>query len=184
MTVVALTPPESSRIADAVYAGLQADDMDEFRDLAATRLPPGFSPTGSLIQARTGTSRTSNFAVALDRGKTGEKVVTIRGTEFTSKQDWMTNVNIGMIPGPTAFPVHAGFGFSYNSMKDKIRSAVRGTDVVHVCGHSLGGALATLCAADLQARGHTCSAATWIRRRRRRRSRKPRAARRRPSSTS
>ncbi|MEM7191172.1 MAG: lipase family protein, partial [Pseudomonadota bacterium] len=161
MAITPLTPPESSRIADAVYAGLQADDIGEFRELAATRLPPGFTPGGSLIQARTGTSRTSNFAVVLDRGSTGEKVVTIRGTEFTSKQDWMTNVNIGMIPGPTGFPVHGGFGFTYNSMRDKIRAGVAGTTTVHVCGHSLGGALATLCAADLQARGHTCYLYTY-----------------------
>ena len=53
MSVTPLTPPESSRIADAVYAGLQSDDMDEFRALSANRLPPGFSPTGNLIKART-----------------------------------------------------------------------------------------------------------------------------------
>lgn len=161
MSITPLTPPESARIADSVYAGLQSDDIDEFAALTATRLPQGFAPTGGLITARTGTSRTSNFAAVLNRGSTGEKVVTIRGTEFTSKQDWMTNVNIGVIPGPTAFPVHAGFGFTYNSMKENIRAGVRGTSTVHVCGHSLGGALATICAADLTARGHTCYLYTY-----------------------
>lgn len=156
MSVQPLTPPQAARLAEAVYAGLQSDDMDEFRQLAATRLPDGFEPRGNLIEARTGTRRISNFAVVLDRGNTGEKVVTIRGTEFTSKQDWMTNFNIGMIPGPTSFPIHAGFGNSYNSMRASVRASVRNTKTVHICGHSLGGALATVCAADLNARGHDC----------------------------
>lgn len=76
-------------------------------------------------------------------------VVAFRGTDDV--EDWIVNCNC-LSPEPTEDGgVHAGFKGAYKTMRDDIRSLVRAKDpeFVWITGHSLGGALATVCAYDL-----------------------------------
>ncbi|MEM9127140.1 MAG: lipase family protein [Pseudomonadota bacterium] len=80
----------------------------------------------------------------------GEYVLAIRGTEFSSISDWLSNANVTLDRGPGGWPVHAGFNRVYRSMSRAVNEALAGKNIttLHVCGHSLGGALATLFAAE------------------------------------
>ena len=153
-----LAPHDAARLADAVYLGLEVDDVDEFRRRSSSSLMRTYNPSSNLIMGRTGPTRRSNFAVVLDKIGTNEKVVAIRGTDFPSPNDWLTNFNCGIQPGPNNQPAHAGFLFAYRSIIRAIRAGV-GTgsskpDIVHVVGHSLGGSIANHVAVDLKMRGH------------------------------
>ena len=85
-------------------------------------------------------------------------VVAFRGSEETGLADWITDVKFT----PASFPyvkgvgpevkVHQGFIEAYQSVRDVVMEGVKGTPHQRVIctGHSLGGALATLCALDIQ----------------------------------
>ena len=96
-------------------------------------------------------------------GNVSQIAVVFRGTD--NDENWNINFNMkqsappGYLPGANGELIHDGYHHAYSSMRAGIRSAL--TDVagalnfptaavgVHVSGHSLGGALATLCALDL-----------------------------------
>lgn len=88
-----------------------------------------------------------------------EKVIVIafRGTEPKLK-DWLTDLNGFHVVYPynnvkSDIQVHKGFITAYKSVREKIHNYINkisGISKIIVCGHSLGGALATLCAVDLQ----------------------------------
>ena len=78
-------------------------------------------------------------------------VVAFRGTDFSELSDWMAN--LGRSPTPTDHgDVHKGFYFAYQSMKPQVVEILKTRDTTNlwVTGHSLGGALALLCAYDLE----------------------------------
>lgn len=76
-------------------------------------------------------------------------LVSFRGTE--SRGDWLRNVNV---PGRTrAYGVaHRGFLGAFQAVESRLRSALSGTSgrKLILTGHSLGGALATVMAAEWQ----------------------------------
>jgi pimeloyl-ACP methyl ester carboxylesterase len=75
-------------------------------------------------------------------------VVTFRGTD--DKLDWF--VNLDEAATPTAHgEAHQGFYSGYQSIKDQITAVLAQTRPKHlwITGHSLGGALALVCAYDL-----------------------------------
>ena len=99
-------------------------------------------------------------------------VVAFRGTEPSSLENWLENLDashatweMGASGYRRAFRVHAGFLDSYASVRDDIFEALRNVSAarrlgrpsaplpVALTGHSLGGALATLAAFELDAEG-------------------------------
>ncbi len=81
-------------------------------------------------------------------------LITFRGSD--SKKDWKTNLTLikktipyGNISSP--IKVHSGFLTAYKSVREDILQQI-GKDIkrVIVTGHSQGGALATLCAVDIE----------------------------------
>lgn len=103
----------------------------------------------------------------------GELVIAFRGTRQT--KDWATNFNAWHVTFPydnfdSKILVHRGFIKAYKSVRDKIHAYIKDRTVkptvcgvcgkyvnsnrmierFTIAGHSLGGALATLCAVDMQ----------------------------------
>lgn len=84
-----------------------------------------------------------------------EAVIAFEGTNgLDDLDDWVANLDTsrGTIPEGV---VHGGFLGHYNRVADQVRKVLDMNTVSHVwiTGHSLGGAMAVLCAADLQRRG-------------------------------
>ena len=95
----------------------------------------------------------------------GATVIAFRGTDSHSYHNWVANMrtwrtdlNLTMHGAPANALVHGGFWFSWNasSLATSVTAAVRrlqrrhGEHPVYVSGHSLGGALATICALELR----------------------------------
>lgn len=100
-----------------------------------------------------GTDTQGIFGVAYNRAF----VIGFRGSEETGISDWVTDLKIDLEPFPYSngdnIKAHQGFIEAYESVRDAVMSGIN--DSPHkriICtGHSLGGALATLCALDIQA---------------------------------
>lgn len=75
-------------------------------------------------------------------------VVVFRGTD--NDIDWIVNLAIGSMPTPKG-PVHKGFYTAYQPLKQQIVKLIKAANPKHlwITGHSLGGALAVICAYDL-----------------------------------
>jgi triacylglycerol lipase len=99
------------------------------------------------------TTDTQGFMLPVEKGL----IISFRGTQQTV--DWITDINgfQEVIPydNPSSdIRVHRGFVGAYKSVRQKIHSYINSSTSpiinIWVCGHSLGGALATLCAVDMQ----------------------------------
>lgn len=85
-------------------------------------------------------------------------IIAFRGTQ--QSKDWLTDINAFHMTYPydntdTKIQVHRGFMGAYLKVRQAIHNYVEViSETVKlesiICGHSLGGALATLCAVDLQ----------------------------------
>lgn len=92
-------------------------------------------------------------------------VIVTRGTlepKFTSN-DWISNYNIGLQPGPNGLLVHAGFNRIWSGFQDFVLAAVKlhNPDHIHCVGHSLGGALASMNAELLSGMGRSVALYTF-----------------------
>ena len=81
-------------------------------------------------------------------------VIAFRGTDFPEISDWLANLGRSAIDTEHG-PVHKGFYNAYQSMKWQVNAILQERNTKHlwVTGHSLGGALALLCAYDLEVEG-------------------------------
>jgi len=81
-------------------------------------------------------------------------IISFRGTK--GKADWLRNLKLRTVNDGGFGHVHRGFYEAYDVVKDGIRDAVQmaGTSRVFLTGHSLGGAIAMIAAADLSVIGY------------------------------
>ena len=75
-------------------------------------------------------------------------VLAFRGTEPLKLMDWMTDLQLEKRWLPTVGNVHKGFRKAWYTVKSSVLHEVPQDRPVFICGHSLGGALATLAMAD------------------------------------
>lgn len=129
-----------------------------------SRLEKDFNFNGErlALQAKTGggiKSRVSNFVLAAE-GKSKKKhdsslVLAFRGTNFDYAADIMSDANAALKGSPNGAIAHAGFINVFNSMKNQLANymsqSIGKTKVIHCVGHSLGGAVASVCADWLRA---------------------------------
>jgi triacylglycerol lipase len=136
-------------------------------------LPAGFSVSGKIVVNE------DDFAVAMAKAvasqqrmlramkvngdvfgliatnlQTRTAVVSFRGTQ--TLEDWLADLDFVAIPYQSvadAGLVHMGFQLVYDAVRKSVSSLLQalaaGIDNIWVTGHSLGGALAVLCAPDL-----------------------------------
>lgn len=100
------------------------------------------------------------FGMCVRGGKGHEKDIFLifRGsTTANMGADWISNARIGVERSNTGLLVHIGFNSIFSSMKNSIQEFLNAhsdaTGTVHCIGHSLGGAIATLTADWVSAKG-------------------------------
>ena len=141
-----------ARLARQVYT---VTDMEQYKDFINTSAEFSRKPTGvSLLQAQIGLGfvKTSNNFTICAAGANewqGHLFLMFRGTIKSNTHDWLANANTGINLSCGGNLVHAGFNQIFNSIKTEIDQFIRshpGSHTVHCIGHSLGGAVANLCA--------------------------------------
>ena len=158
-----LSPALAALMADGVYGVMyQPNVARALRERGTTSAPmtqtastlvDGFELNTTAVEGASGNlcygSRSGFGMVLTGKGRRqGEVAVVCRGTQLT--EDWLSNINAAMDIGPAGLPVHAGFNRIYATMRAGVHDLLRGTNphTIHVVGHSLGGAIANLFAAD------------------------------------
>lgn len=99
-------------------------------------------------------AKRTDTQVRIEQAHDGEFIILFPGT--ASLTDWWTDMKVRKAPWE-AGRVHRGFAAAYNSVCEEIREATKDATRLIITGHSLGGALATLCAHDLMECGHEIS---------------------------
>ena len=161
----ALTPLESAQLADAVYGirNLQADYNGEdilkgvsrrIGNATARSINQSWNFAGATVahgESGMFTTAESGFAMAIPgvNERAGQTALLFRGT--ATMADWGSNLTIGAASGPAGLKVHKGFNKVYTTLKEQMKEVLRHrlNGQIHVVGHSLGGALASLMTAAL-----------------------------------
>ena len=102
-------------------------------------------------------SGTNGRAVLLRDSGSDTTVIAFRGTEPTSMENWMTNINI-QFKTTNGRSIHAGFSAASAVLQPGILNYLQEhhgpTSTLLITGHSLGAAMATLTAHELRLQGH------------------------------
>ncbi|WLI89463.1 lipase family protein [Massilia sp. R2A-15] len=166
-TTIALGAEQAARIADGVYLLRQANRWDVIKSRGQKGINDSLKISGQFSMEssnRFGGSSGGN----LSRSESGfgyiaegvedrkhELLIGIRGT--ITGADWVTDFQQTLHRGPSGFAVHRGFLRTFDSfepaLRDYLRKAHKNPTIVHIVGHSLGGALATITADYLRVRG-------------------------------
>lgn len=164
--MIELAPTTAAKIASGAYTirkdvewsvmqalGKAAIDMnlgivDNFTMQASDRFKG--SSGGNLIRTEAG----FGYLAEGVNSRKNELLIGVRGTVHAL--DWVTDLSQALRRGPSGHGVHGGFMRTFDSFEPVIGEYLRKSgslSAVHVVGHSLGGALATLVADYLQLRG-------------------------------
>lgn len=107
------------------------------------------------IQAKSFSQRMERFGFVIESDQ--KIMIAFRGTSSTS--DWISDLQATQVrfkPVNNNSYTHRGFTGIYNSLRLELKKQLRGLSPAKkmiLTGHSLGGALAMLCAADLASNG-------------------------------
>jgi triacylglycerol lipase len=153
---VSISPAIAAAFAKAAYGiRLQSDVTKAIRGTLPALADMVDLTTGTPISGSSGVAlrQTSGFAMVLP-GKgawQGQYFVLVRGT--VTGPDWLTDFHASVEPGPGGLLVHSGFNRVCKSILPDILGSLRNKNPtrIHCVGHSLGGAVAALVAADLDA---------------------------------
>jgi triacylglycerol lipase len=145
-------PPGFDRAIAIEAAGLVNQAYDQYQQFAhgATWYLQGDYDQLGILSARPVGPRVEPFGFVARNRTSGHVFVTFRGTE--SIADWASNLSFPQVDHPWG-RAEKGFKDLYDQCSAPARAAVQQAPgaAVFVTGHSLGGALATLAAADLVA---------------------------------
>ncbi len=155
-----LTPKLASNMANDVYDLVKSDSFDfGFEQFKHTYGSIANLDKSNVIKSKTGAvafikSRTAFGLCFIGKGSyQGHAFIILRGTKFLA--DWLTNLNVGVSRSVNGQSVHDGFNQAFKTMQPQLAPFVSGLisnniHSIHCIGHSLGGALATLCAEHIQ----------------------------------
>ena len=134
----------------ANYASATYCEIEFLEDWSCARCNDGFKLLDGDLQ----------WLIGLD-GYLNAVVVAFRGTIYNSIANWMRDMHFNTQRALRVFPdaslpanatVHKGFANAYGSLRESVNAAVldpvKQTDLVIVSGHSMGGAVATMAAAE------------------------------------
>lgn len=151
-----LNPLPSAKMAEDVYALTKFDTHEEAYDYLAGKYGHVFNvdTDKDLLKGKTGTIgpikyRTAFGFTLIGKGPLiGNAFIIFRGTHYVA--DWLTDGNVAVTSSTTGKSVHDGFNRTFKSMEPQLMQfmdsvAKHSIHSIHCIGHSLGGALATLC---------------------------------------
>jgi triacylglycerol lipase len=155
MAGIILSPAQSSTLSQDVYALTKLKSLDlaiNFLD-RKYRGRIQFTPD-NLLKGKTGgpgfiKCRTAfGFCLIGTKELEGNAFFIFRGTQYLA--DWLTNLNVMTSKSCYHQTVHDGFNQAFKSMKPQLIQFIstlskHNITTIHCIGHSLGGALATLC---------------------------------------
>lgn len=152
----ALSPTISATLAKDVYALVNYQALEDVYIYLNKKHKKNFTfNNNNMVKGKTGgpgiiKCRTAfGFTLVGQGAFEGHAFILFRGTEFLA--DWLTNFNTTVSSSACGQPVHDGFNETFNTMKPKLLTFMlylqsQKIQSVHCIGHSLGGAIATLCA--------------------------------------
>lgn len=149
------TAVQAAVLADDVYALTKLNSMDQAITYLKNEHGDIFTfGDENLLKAMTGGPgfikvKTAFGFTLLGKGSLqGHAVILFRGTQYLA--DWLTNLNMTVSSSSSGQPLHDGFNKAFKSMEPDLKTFMRivnkqNIHTVHCIGHSLGGALATIC---------------------------------------
>ena len=151
-----LSPVYAANLAADVYDVKSSITRDDF---IAEYAQDMLIDKSSMSQGRTGgyifNKQHVMGVLAVGQGKyKGTAFVAIKGT--ASLYDALTDLNAGVRISHTGFAIHQGFYYAFDSILSDMlifATKLQNVTVIHVVGHSLGGAIATLAADWLKKNG-------------------------------
>jgi V8-like Glu-specific endopeptidase len=150
-------PAGYTKVAEVRVAGNEAVEIESTltpeQQLAVERDRRALSKGASAATVES-LADPSAFGFVAQENATGSILVSIRGTQTPA--EWLAD----FVPVPVPFPeaprmglVHVGFAVFYHKVRSTIEAAlgkIGANTRITVVGHSLGGAMAVLCAADIE----------------------------------